>query len=488
LRAHRSELKKLCCDFFIVLCRRRELWLLTAALLLCAWQICSFHSVRHDDPFITYRYGQNLANGDGMVFNPGSAQRILGATSPGHIFLSAIVHASYGTKLTPSIVAALGCVAWTVQAVVVYALLVAPLGPLAASAAALFVDLGAAESFKWVPFETNIAAAFALLALAAYRGQHHKLVGFCLALGTLFRPDVLLLVVLVFGDYLLRRSIALKQALATFLPPVAAWTAFAILYFGTAVPQSAVEKFHRTSFATYFEHAFVHVGSSLTSSGPNVWSATCGWLLCLGGAVVLSRLDSALRILSLYALAHLAAYTYIAPFVEHSWHLYPAVLSAAILSAGGLAWLVRRYENRLARVAGVLMLGGLLCGVALRSLREARDLPSAYWSGARDAAYQRVATYLDAHMTHDAEFAAIEVGTIAYYSGRNAYDLGGLVTDLRTDAMARHNVRFLVLDRKYLSVAPPWPPAYSATETPFNVSVYRMPVSAEATEPVRPRL
>jgi hypothetical protein len=46
---------------------------------LLALQITGFHGLRYDDAFITYRYGQNLATGNGLVFNLG--ERVMGSTS-----------------------------------------------------------------------------------------------------------------------------------------------------------------------------------------------------------------------------------------------------------------------------------------------------------------------------------------------------------------------------------------------------------------------
>jgi hypothetical protein len=58
-----------------LLLRPHVLWLGWAALLVV--QIFSFSGVRSDDAFISYRYGQNLATGVGLVFNPG--ERVLGS-------------------------------------------------------------------------------------------------------------------------------------------------------------------------------------------------------------------------------------------------------------------------------------------------------------------------------------------------------------------------------------------------------------------------
>jgi len=76
-------------SWFAKLGRDRDLspaWLIFP--IACALQIAAFSSARLDDAFITFRYGQNLALGHGMVFNPG--ERLMGSTSPVEVLLSAL--------------------------------------------------------------------------------------------------------------------------------------------------------------------------------------------------------------------------------------------------------------------------------------------------------------------------------------------------------------------------------------------------------------
>lgn len=454
---------------------------LGTAAVLCVWQCWSFHGVRLDDPFISYRYGQNLVNGHGLVFNPG--QRFLGATSPAHMLLSAAVYFGFGTQLTPSIIAILSCLAWSVQAAAVFALLASPVGRFHALLVALVVDLGGAESFKWVPFETNIAMACALLSVVALEKERTFLSGLLLGLGTLFRPEIALLAALVFGSYALRRTAALPMAITPFVALVGSWVAFAIAYYGSALPHSALEKFQRTTLPVYLEHAWRHVGEAVLPVGSGLWQTVLAWLLCVTGAVLLSRRSSALLLLTVFAFLHLLAFTFfLRPFVEHGWHLYPAVLGAVVCAAGGLAWLGGKAAVSSLRVIANIGLCGLLVAVAARSVRASVELEHDYWTGARDLVYQDVARYLRERQREEDEFASVEVGTISYYSQRSAYDLGGLITDLKTDPMARHPVRWLVLDKRYMYTAPPWPPVYIASEGQFSAYVFEMPVRSQPHE------
>src|SRR5205823_13950234 len=84
-------------------------------------QIAAFRGAAMDDAFITFRYAQNLAEGLGPVFN--TDQRVLGTTAPGQMLIAAAMYAFFGQDALPSIMAALGCIARTAQALAVFLLL-----------------------------------------------------------------------------------------------------------------------------------------------------------------------------------------------------------------------------------------------------------------------------------------------------------------------------------------------------------------------------
>jgi len=64
--------------------------------------------LRHDDAFITFVYARHLGAGEGFVFNLG--ERVLGATSPLHVLLLALVYRVAGDVL-PTAAIALGAAA-----------------------------------------------------------------------------------------------------------------------------------------------------------------------------------------------------------------------------------------------------------------------------------------------------------------------------------------------------------------------------------------
>src|SRR5262245_49276273 len=133
---------------------------LAAAGVLFVLQCWAFHDVRRDDAFITFRYAPNLATGNGLVFNPG--ERLMGSTSPGHVWLSALVYPIAGRDLLPSVMSCLGCLGWTAQILALIVLLRRLLSPWATGLVALAIAVGAVRSCDFVSLETNLVAALLL--------------------------------------------------------------------------------------------------------------------------------------------------------------------------------------------------------------------------------------------------------------------------------------------------------------------------------------
>src|SRR3972149_2161670 len=66
-------------------------WIFIGLLLLITplmgW---TFYASSYDDAYITFRYAENIANGNGFVYNIG--EPFLGTTTPGYALLLAALH------------------------------------------------------------------------------------------------------------------------------------------------------------------------------------------------------------------------------------------------------------------------------------------------------------------------------------------------------------------------------------------------------------
>lgn len=447
--------------------RRALPWASWLALFALQWS--AFHAVRSDDAYITYRYGQNLAEGFGLVFNPD--QRVQGSTSPAHMLIAALIYACVGLAATPDWMAAVGCAAWSAQAIAVFRLLAPAIGPLAAAFVGFAIGLGMSGAAAWLPLETNLVAALALFASAFARERRWVGAAITAGFAVFVRPDAALVAALVLGACLLELRARAIAPLALFAGVALPWPLFATFYYGSPLPQTALTKFQRSDFVGYLMHEISHVAERFVSpaQGP-LWGALA-WLLALLGARRLVRCDRRLALFVGYGLLHAAAYLVLRPFTQHTWHLYPWTL---VFCVCGLSAIVpvphATHAARLGKIQ-IALTALLAVWIGMRFVRDSDRLASGYWTGQRDATYREIARWLDQHASRSDWFASIEVGTIAYYSRLPAFDLGGLVTRA-DDSLADHPVRYVVVDRLYRPSAPPKPPVFSAHSGSFWADVY----------------
>jgi hypothetical protein len=452
------------------LLRPHVLWLGWAALLVV--QIFSFSGVRSDDAFISYRYGQNLATGVGLVFNPGV--RVLGSTSPGQMLLSGAAYAICGIDATPSVMATLGCVAWSAQVFAVFLLLSAALGRGGAALVAALVGIGATGAQAWVPLETNLVAACVLFAFATAQRRQWYATAALVAAATLMRPDAWLaaLGLSAWCIWELRRR-ALGPA-ALFVVLAAAWPVFALRYYGSPVPQSALAKYHRSAFLDYLVHELTFPSSVFLPDFTPAVRVSVMLVLAVTGAVLLLRRCPRLTPFVIYGVAHALAYLQLRPFTVHQWHLYPWVLVLCVLSWSAIVLIAQACAARSRSLywATVTASVGLIAYQAARFAGDARTLDARYWTGQRHATYLEISKYLAEHASAGEWFGSVEVGTIAYYANLPAFDFGGLVTR-PYERLEQHPVRFLVVDKLYMQRDTPVRPVFQSQHGDFLAVVYR---------------
>ncbi len=446
------------------------IWAGGLTVLVLALQIAGFHDLRHDDAYITYRYGQNLAEGRGLVFNPG--ERLMGSTSPLHALVAGGVHAVAGHQALPSVMSALGCVGWTLQALAVFFLLRGALGSFFAFLVSLCIAAGGAWSFEWVALETNLAAAFALWALVAGVASRWTWAAVLLALAGLTRPDAYLLGIplgLLALPEARRGETSILRPIVAFGAITLPWAIFAWSYFGSVLPQS-VSKVGRTPPWMYLDH-LLHdpVKVLFFSHEEMVWVILTWALAGVGGVLLVSR-DRRLWVLPAYGVLHLAAYGLLRPFVRHRWHLYPLDLVVVILALAAVAVAGRFEPRRLAKPVAVIALALFAFGYAHRSVRWAehtdggvigtgptkRRRPTCGSTGIRDLV------------------AAVEVGTLAYYGDFRVFDLGGLVTRLPEDRDAWPPLNWYVTYPEYLGLARGLEPEAVFQSGDFRAYVFRL--------------
>jgi hypothetical protein len=453
---------------------------LAIAAAALALQLLAFHDLRHDDAYVTYRYGQNLASGNGLVFNPG--ERIMGSTSPAFALLSGLVYAVCGKQALPSIMAGVGCLAWIAQALALFFMLRRGLGELTASVVALAVALGAAESARWVALETNAAVALTLWAIVLAQRERWLASAGIAAMAGLVRPDALLVAALIAVSSIGRLRSSIWKPAAVFAAIILPWVVFASAYFGSPLPQSAVTKYQQVRFTEYLAHSLRAPAAAFLPLDPSPALAAAAWLLALAGAAFVVRKDRRLWIVPVYGAAHLAAYCLLRPYTQHTWHLYPATLVFVALALCAIAATIEAPRHRVIRALSAAILLALASGYGVRTGSLARSHTTGYWNGARDSAYRDTARFLLAHTRPGDIVASEEVGTLGYYTELPMYDLGGLVTVDPTLRPPAPGLRWFVASQSFLKRPQDTRPTRIFEADGFRAFVFPLGLGSQGTK------
>lgn len=401
------------------------------ALLALSWAADGWG---YDDPFITYRYAENLSHGLGFVYNPG--ERILSTTTPlftlvlaifGHIFpdlprlavwfgaVSLVAGSLFLWDLARS---------WETPLVGWVCLLLYPSFPLLAT------TLGS---------ETPLYIAWILGSFACYARQRYFCAAILSGLAVLTRPDGLVVPFLLAVHFLSQKKRSIPwAAVLVFLFVVLSWFVFAWLYFGSPLPvtlstkqqQGSMEISQRfaegllTTFRPYSLRwtYLIEAGFALVGLGFAGWRAR-RWLLLLAWAVLY---------FAAYALLGVSRYFwYYAPLV-------PALLALVGLGVAALVGLGRRAFSWLSQpaLATLLALSLILPSFVSQALGVQRSLSQT----ARLEIYRAVGEWLDANLPAQASVGTLEVGIIGYYARRPMVDFAGLLQPDTAQQINPHSV------------------------------------------------
>jgi hypothetical protein len=147
------------------------------------------------------------------------------------------------------------------------------------------------------------------------------------------------------------------------------------------------------------------------------------------------------------------AYSALRIFWPHTWYYYPLHLVHCAFFGVGFERGVRRllaaaagrgFDARIRMVLAAGAAGLLLVLVALGTgavYGEAQGIDRAFFAGGRDALYKAAGGWLERNPERCASIAALEVGTLAYYSDRILVDRMGLITPRAGAEMKRTNAR-----------------------------------------------
>jgi len=402
-----------------------------------------FRGWSYDDPFISYRYADNIIRGLGMVYNPG--ERILSTTTPLFTLLLASLHSLWADLHDLAIL--IGAFSLAMGGLCLWdlantsglrfgcwvALLFYPTFPLLVST---------------LSAETALYLALCMGTFVSYQRKHYRLCAVIAALAVLARPDALIVAGLLTSHYLLTHrpgrgamndwlSCLPWQAAGLFALLLLPWVIFTWVYFGSPIPVSLYAKQQQAILeaSTSFMPGIFTIFGSYRS-----WHYVIAGGMALVGWLIGLRRVPPLRWLTAWAGLYFLSFTLLG-VTRYFWY-YAPLIPAFILALGagfdGMGVFLRRKQNAVTSkdVTGVDrrnpftltaryfpgLLMALLLAAQLEHLWQVRLTPDS-----RFPIYHAAGQWLNAHSMPDATVGTLEVGIIGYYSERPMVDFSGLI-------------------------------------------------------------
>lgn len=388
-----------------------------AAFALVSWRLRGYVA---DDSWISVRYAENLARGDGAVWNPGGPS-VEGFSNPLLVYLEALADAVGWSALSAA--RAIGVASGLACVVLVYRAGRAVAGETAAMTGALLTGVSAPFALWAVGgLETTVTAAVltaAVLQVARPGGGRPVVAGALLALLPWLRPEglVVALAVAVLGEGFAvlrrptRRRALRRLTLVAGLPVLsqALLEVVRLTVYGHLLPNSAL---YKSGTGGVIEVAFKFV----EHSGVVLVLAGTGLLVSRGRQLLLAVPALVYLVGSINTLDSANAYS---RFFMPVW---PQVALLAGLTVATVAAGAGRRQGA-AAAACLAGLGALLSVSVMRgSLPEVDDWQDGYMAcsaGARED----VASWLVQNTSRDTSFAISDAGLVpARAGGRPAID------------------------------------------------------------------
>lgn len=367
-----------------------------------------------DDALITFRYAQNLASGNGFVYNAG--QHVLGTTTP---LFTLLIAGLLKCGVSPFVSAfLLNALADLITAFVLWRMFEALPAPLGWIPAALF--LFSPETLQWslsgMETEASIACVFAAFLFAARDSWGSAFVAGALA--TLVRIDGAAVLVALTAGHVLRRgklpAVPIAVAVAVLLP----WILFAFHRFGSPIPNSAAAK-----WALSGRHWLTAAAAILFSGFLHL--RTFGVILfvpALIGTVRLARGRREWLPLVIWIWGYALSYA-LAAGPMHPWYYAPFYAGYIPLVWTGCVVLSEQLTVRkLTAAAGfsTVLVVLYLSYIRIPVLRGDQE--------GINTVNREVGLWFSAKAPPDSVVALKDIGFSGYYSQRRVLDLAGLVS------------------------------------------------------------
>jgi hypothetical protein len=398
----------------------------------------------YDDPFITYRYADNLSRGLGLVYNPG--EQVLSTTTPLFALLLAALRPVWPDLHSLAVLT--GALSLAVGGLCLWELASHPRLLFTRWAGLLFYPLFPLV-VSTLSSETPLYLALCLGAMVSYKRQRYRLTAMIAALAALTRPDGVLVAVILGLHYIWtqwprqhgwRQRVANLpwHALLIYLGLGLGWVSFAWAYYGSPIP---VTLFAKQQQAVVEGSQTFLLGLATILSWYSAWAYQAEAVLSIPGLVYgLLRLPT-MRRLAVWTGLYFASYALLG-VTRYFWY-YAPLAPVFILGLGlgidalaeGLKRILHDERTREGTTEVVTTMANgrvswVLPGVVLLLLlggQIGRLWQMHLAADPRFEIYQASGEWLGANTPPEASVGALEVGIIGYYAQRRMVDFAGLI-------------------------------------------------------------
>jgi hypothetical protein len=375
---------------------------------ICAVLSVAQRTIKLDDAFIYARYIRNALDGHGLVFNVDEPINALTSPLTGYLLL-AFSWLMHGRVLLAEMILStvfLAAACSLAEALVPYS------GMLLASTGFFYTCFG---------METALFLLMLTVCLFLYVTGRYFWLPLACTLMTLTRFEGgLFACILLWRVWQEHRIPPLRSFVVPALT-AAAYFAFNLSYYGRLLPSSTVAKILHGKSGYWGPHAFFHLNPQIY--GPFFYSA-----YVVPAAVILSLLavrqfrSSPYNKTILPFLAGLFAFYAILNIANYFWYMAPFIFFGIFYAVMALP------RNQVVRVVLILVI--VECTVTgWISLRSSQANQS----------YIAVSSWLSQNTSPDAHIAALEIGTIAWYTPRYVDDILGLTNPKNAELIAHHD-------------------------------------------------
>lgn len=382
----------------------------------------AFYQWAYDDPFISYRYAENLTRGLGFVYNPG--ERILSTTTP--LFTTILAVVGMITPRFHLLATTIGIVSLVLGGLFIFDIARTLHNPIVGWAG-LFLYPTFPLLVSTLGSETPVYLALCLGAFAFYARRNLLFAGIFGVLATLTRPDGILVLAIMAIDYLIRHRKPIPwKPIVISGGILLIWIAFAWVYFGSPIPVTLAAKQQQglMSASEPFPQGLLTVASSYNS-----WPFMLGLVLAITGAVFAVWKQRDWLVLLIWPVIYFASYT-ILGVSRYFWYyapLIPGIIAAIGLGLSAINELINLIPKDKKYIRSLLL---IIPGLLLTILFFANGMQLRQMSTRNDprlGIYKAVGDWLRENTQPGDRVGSLEIGILGYYAQRPMVDFAGLI-------------------------------------------------------------